>query len=345
MQSVNQVRQFYVAKAVASGAVSAKGDVKIVAPTGKDFVFVQHMGEGGATRSDLIKKDQIISATCTKASTMKKTLKQAVLTLDSNVSATPIALQDYVVDIQVSNYIALGDENVLVKFGAVHATAGMTASDFYIALAKSFVRNFSRDINKFFRFYVATDTTTASTYEEVTMTSTHTGTYTGVIISEIAQDADYILGEAPVRLVNFKVIPHTVYQVGDEVQPFVTDGTTGTVKNESKKATSVDTVIAVGNGYDVADLEWFCMGERGDQYRQVGYPRTIRTKYMVDPTQQYHLIDINFYFQGRGVGVQKSEKLLTLAVPAGAAGTDETVLKAINKALNTALGTSLTPNA
>lgn len=345
MQSVNQVRQFYVAKAVASGAVSTKGDVKIVAPTGKDFAFIQHMGEGGMTRSDLIKKDQIISATCTKASTLKKKLKQAVLTLDSAVSATPIALQDYVVDIQVSNYIALGDENVLIKFGAVHATAGMTASDFYVALAKSFVRNFSRDVNKFFKFYVATDNSDGGTYEEVTLESTHTDTYTGVVISELSQEADYILGEAPVRLVNFKVIPHTVYLTGDEVQPFVTDGTTGTVATEDKKATGEDTVTSVGNGFDVADLEWFCMGERGDQYRQMGYPRTIRTKYMVDPTQQYHLIDINFYFQGRGVSVQKSEKLLTLAVPAGVSGTDETALKAVNKALNTALGTSLTPNA
>jgi hypothetical protein len=44
----------------------------------------------------------------------------------------------------------------------------------------------------------------------------------------------------------------------------------------------------------------------------MGYPRTIRTKYTVDETKEYNVLDINFYFVGRGVDAQKSEKMITI---------------------------------
>ena len=83
------------------------------------------------------------------------------------------------------------------------------------------------------------------------------------------------------------------------------------------------------------------MGERGDQIRQIGYPRTIRTKYMIDPTKEYDILDIAFFYQGRGVNVQKSEKMLTIAVPVGESGHEHDVIDAIISAINTALGTSI----
>lgn len=280
------------------------------------------MGKGGLLTSDYIKPGQVIS--CKAVTATATPLKETLLKLSEPL----VAGADYIVDVLVSNYIAMADESTLVKFGAVHATSSMKDSDFYLALARSFARNFSRDINKFFKVYV-TDGTSS---EEVTVTSTHTGKgYTGVVIAEQAQTADYVRGEFSVSTVNYKVVPHTIISDGDEVCPFVVQDD-GTVKSVDKIARGTDTVVKIGNGYEIADTEYFTMGERGDIYRQMGYPNTIRTKYMVDETQEYDVLDIAFYFVGRGIDVQKSEKLLTLVEVTGGG-----VLAQVEAALKSAL--------
>lgn len=82
----------------------------------------------------------------------------------------------------------------------------------------------------------------------------------------------------------------------------------------------------VGNGKLTADLEYFCMGERGDQYRNVGWPNVIHTAYMINnpsDSAEYDYLDIHFYFQGEGVRSDKSEKQLTLVCEAGSGLLDE----------------------
>lgn len=304
MVSVNQVRHLFVANEVVDTTPTTKGQVKVCEDVKHGVVFLQYMGEGGLLTSDYIKKDQVLSLTNTTGASARVNLKEALLTLSEPLEAG----QDYIVDIMIQNYIAMADESTLVKFGAVHATSTMTESEFYVAMAKSFARNFSRDINKFFKFYL----TTASSYEEVTVNSAHIGTaYTGIKIVEQPQTDSYVVGEYGVTTVNFSVVPHTILSNGDEVNPFVVKEN-GTVAITDKVSRTGDTVTYIGNGYEIADTEYFCMGERGDMYRQMGYPRTIRTKYMVEPTQEYDVLDLAFYFVGRGIDAQKSEKLLTV---------------------------------
>lgn len=330
MFSVNQVKNLYVVKSVLSGGnqPTNPGDVTVF-KNANGSVYLKYMGEGGLITSDVIKPDQIIYATSKTAANERTNLKKATLTLNPGINGgNPIAGEDYIVDIMVSNYIIMADESTLVKFGAVRATAGMTASDFYVQLAKSFARNFSRDINKFFKIYLE------GQVEEVTVHSTHTGTYTGVTIVEQPQTSDYVKGEFKVDTVNFQVIPHMVLMNGDEVQPFNVQAN-GSVAIVPKTAYLNDNVLFIGNGYTVSDMEYFCMGERGDQYRQMGYPKTIRTKYMVDETLEYDLVDIAFYFVGRGINSQKSEKNIVLACPTGA------VMGNLVNELNTALGITI----
>lgn len=322
MVSVNQVRHLFVVDSLVTGEniPATEGAVKVC--QGANGVYLQYMGKGGLLTSDYIKPGQVIS--CKTVTATATPLKETLLEL----SGDPVAGADYIVDVLVSNYIAMADESTLVKFGAVHATSSMSVSDFYLALAKSLARNFSRDINKFFKIYV-TDGTDS---EEVTVTSSHSGTnYTGVVIAEQAQTADYVRGEFGVSTVNYKVVPHTIISEGDEVCPFVVQED-GTVQSVDKIARGTDTVVAIGNGYEIADTEYFTMGERGDIYRQMGYPNTIRTKYMVDETQEYDVLDIAFYFEGRGIDAQKSEKLLTLVEVTGGG-----VLAQVETALKSAL--------
>lgn len=293
MVSVNQVRHFFNLDAYNSI------EVKSVKENGKvTGIFLQCTDKDGnvVLTSDTVKKGAY-KAWTTTAEDMRKPLKQAVLKLTGD----PIAGQDYIVDVMISNYICMADESTLVKFGAVHATSGMSASAFYLELAKSLARNFSRDVNKFFEIYLEGE----STPKEVTVTSKHTGTFTGVILKEVSQEKDYVRGEVPVNTVNFQVLPKTIIDDGEEVNPFdVLENGSVAITEQSGKY--------IGNGYEIADTEYFCMGERGDQYRQMGYPRTIRTKYTVDETKEYNVLDINFYFVGRGVDAQKSEKMITV---------------------------------
>lgn len=345
MVSVNQVRHLFAVNSVGSTATKGGLEVKSVKEKGgvTTGAFMSFLGEGGLVASDTIKKDCIIDVVAKPASAMRKKLKQVVLTLDPAVNGgDPIAGQDYIFDVMVSNYICLSDESVLVKFAAAHATSTMTASDLYKELAKSLARNFSRDVNKFFKIYLTKEATLVgsdpTTWVEVTVTSdlSSVTAATGIIISEQSQEFGYVRGEVGVPTVNFMVVPHTVIDNGDELSPFVAS-VDGTVKPVDKVAATTADPTYIGNGYDVADTEYFTMGERGDMYRQMGYPRTIRTKYMVDATTEYDTLDINFYFVGRGVDAQKSEKLLTIVAP-----TDSThsVMNSVITAVNTALGTS-----
>ena len=347
MQSVNQVRQLYVVSEVlSSGTPASLGQVAVKSIFGGKGFLVQHKGQGGLVVSDKVLKDHMILAhtKATPASEMAKTLKQATIALDSSVnSGAPIAGQDYIIDIDVYNYIALGEYQTLNKFAAVRATTGMTASQLYMGLAKSLARNFSREINHFFKFYLKD----ANGEYEVTVTSADdtTKTYTGVVIKEQSQEADYVLGEQPVVTVNFAVTPKTVIDNGDEVQPFVT-AANGTIAIAVQLDGSSNPVT-VGNGYDIADLEWFCMGERGDQIRQVGYPRTIRTKYMVDPTKEYDVLDICFYFEDRGMSNQHSDKLMTFVAPVSSVENHEhDLINSLIDKINTILsGSGSTPIA
>ena len=63
-------------------------------------------------------------------------------------------------------------------------------------------------------------------------------------------------------------------------------------------------------------MEYFYMGERADLYRNVGFPMVVPTAYLVDPTKEYCYIDIDYYYAGEGNEVQKSNKQLTLVIPA-----------------------------
>ena len=77
------------------------------------------------------------------------------------------------------------------------------------------------------------------------------------------------------------------------------------------------------------------MGERGDQYRNIGWPNSIPTKYLVDPTASYNVLDIHYYFVDGGESPQKSEKDITIVC------TDKTVLNKLIGQFNAASGKTI----
>ena len=336
--STNQVRQLYVAEALKSpnvAATDAAGSIAVKSDTAKTHLYFEYMGAGGMTRSDLIDIKNILHAKATDADDLAHDLAKYKLTLDASVnSGAPVAGQDYILRIAFRNYIGLSEEDQYFKYGMVHAVADMTASDFYKTLALSLVKNFSREEEGLLKFYLETEGTDAGTVAgtptEVTKDtkeSTLTGTYTGIVIEEAPQE--WILGVMEQTPVNFTLQPGTINASGD-------DRIWGTVKQ-------VASTSSIPDGHKIADLEYFCMGERGDVYRMVGFPNVIRTKYLVNPDTKYNVIDIHYAYVGPNESVQKSEKDITIVVPK-VGSSDSASNKLANDiitAINTATGLSI----
>jgi hypothetical protein len=77
------------------------------------------------------------------------------------------------------------------------------------------------------------------------------------------------------------------------------------------------------------------MGERGDQYRNVGWPHVIKTTYLVDPTKQYNVLELHYAFTDTGVNSYRTEKEITIVAE------DASVLNEIIGAINTASGLNI----
>lgn len=321
--SINQVRHLYVAKALKSEAnllaTDAAGSILPKGDTAKSHMYFQYMSPTGIVRSDLIAVDKIMYAKATASGDLAHKLSRVLLTLDSNVNATPVAGQEYITRIAFRQYIGLSEEDQNFKYGYVKATADMTASDFYKKMAISVADNVSRDTTPLVTVYLKT----ASSEELVapkTKEADLTGTYTGIIFEEAVQAWE--LGTMPQAFIPFTVQPTTVIVDGDEY-------IWGVV--ETQEATK-----QVENGHNIADLEYFCMGARGDHYRMMGYPYVIKTKYLVDPTAKYDTLDIHYAFTDSNESVQKSEKDITIVCVDDGSHTD---MKALIAAINALLPT------
>lgn len=318
--SVNANRQLYVAKSVVTklDEKSAVGDLQIVvsgnsesitAPTGavnkgnqeplSPFIFFKYKGVDTPIKSDYIPLKSIAYAKATSAADMADKLKQVKVTLDPAINGgAPVRGQDYILNIVLRNFYGMADDDQYFKFGAVHATAGMDAKAFYRKMADSLTKNFSSEISKTLVFEGKDD---------------------GLYIKEVEQP--WYLGTYAQEQVAFEVLPTTIYVDGDEQ-----------IWGIAEKGFSGDTVK---NGKKIADLEWFCMGERGDQYRNVGWPNVIPTRYLVDPDKEYNVLDIHYNFVDTGTESYKSEKEITIVAE------DAAVINAIIAKINTAAGINI----
>ena len=343
--SVNQVRQLYVATAVKSPHVlasDAAGSIAVKNDTAKNHLYFEYKGADNLMRSDLIDIKNILYAKAIDADAMAHKLKAVTVTLDSEVNAgAPVAGQDYILRIVFKQYVGMSDEDQYFKYGMVHAYAGMNADEFYKVLAQSIAKNFSREVVPLIKIEVHSAATKskggfdANGYMEVTPSTKDTGAtnstnpyYDGT--SAVVSDIDSIRiteVEQPWRLgvmaqtpVYFTVQPVAVMVNGDErIWATVTEGTNGTI----------------GNGKKIADLEYFCMGERGDMYRGIGFPNNIVTTYLVDPTKTYYTFDIHYAYVDNNESVQKSEKDITIVC------SDKTEFNKIVTAFNTATGLTI----
>lgn len=301
--SDNQFRNLYVMKTykTSESALAAVGDTTLKVDTAKNSMYLVYKDTEDNLTSDIIDLKNLLYVKSTKAADMARKLNSQSVTLNED----PISGQDYVLNVEVRNFVALGDDSTHIKFGAVHAVKGMTKSDFYKAMALNLAKNFSREVSPILNVSLNKYNSTSTTNTKVAVlvngkmqnlaALTSTETYTSIIIDEVEQP--WRRGVAQVEPVNFNTTCGTVLVDGNDV-------IWGTVEKEEGDP--------INNGKQIADMEWFYHGTRGDIYREATYPDNFDFKPLVDETKAYSTLDIHFAYVGPGVEVAKSERTITV---------------------------------
>lgn len=328
--SINQVRQLYVAKALkeSKAALTTAGDIMPKADTAKTTLYFQSMSPAGIVASDKIDLKHVLYAKATPSEALAHKLVRYSVTLDADVADAPVAGQNYILRLAFRQYIGLSEEDQYFKYGEVIARSGMTASDFYKKMAISLAKNLENKtestplVNIYLNSAAAADGTDVPVTATTKESDLNKDDYDKIIIEEAEQP--WVLGMMPQAFI-----------------PFTPQFLTITVDGEDRLwgvATVVTPKKTVPDGHLIADLEYFCMGARGDIYRGMGYPNIIKTTYLVDPSAVYDVLDIHYFYTGSNESVQKSEKTITLvAVDDGS----HTAMNALIDAINTASGLTI----
>ena len=305
MFTENQSRQLYVVNSVVAANADPvnAGDVKMKETADKDEFFFNIMGatDDGLQRSDLVNKCNIMDIRATAADDMMHKMKKVEVTLDSNVSATPVVGQDYVLNVSINGYIANGNDSIKVKFGAAKAFTNV-ADDLYKALALNLAKNFSSRIEpvKMIKITLKGDANNTEITNKTKLADLSAITATGIILEEVEQP--WRLGAAKVEYVDFTVQPSSIYvNQMDQIWGTVTDVTASNTN-------------VLPNSKIVADMEYTFHKNRGDIYGMQDWPNNIDTKYMVNPSLAagYSMIDIHFFYEGNSHNIGHSEKTITL---------------------------------
>lgn len=314
--STDQNRQFYYAGAYQASTLTNPGDVKVVKDKDNNL-HIQQLGKGGIVKTDVIDVTKILGAKASAPADMQKKLKQVNLTLSAECNGgKPIVGEDYLVRINFHQLYGMGDEDIYQKYGVVSTTSAMeTTTDlFWLTLAQSLFNNFKRTFSPLLEVGLLTEERDSISTTKITSIKRINGawkvngspvtpgtTYKGIAIIEKSLVDEWVLGTSKLETINFEVLPTTVY-----------DGTQDIVWGVTEKVISGS---SIGNGYDTADLEYFCMGERGDQYRNKMWPNNINTKYFVNPEGTYYYLDITYAYAGDCEDNQNSKKVMTIVSP------------------------------
>lgn len=271
--STNQVMQFFVHDG--TNSILDVASAKVL-PNGGFSIPVTN-GTEVIGRTDVV--ENVMIATLTEAADQGIYYTKATITLDSTVNGgAPVIGQTYVVRVSYPDVAGLGIEGWKTAVGTAYATTE-TAADLYTAIAKA--------LNAYFK---------------VDGVLTATAVEGGVEIIQADPTKYYKRGVRPVMMPAYTISASMVIVDGEEVQPFA----------ETSFAPVKQTEY-VENGYALAEMEYFAMGERGDQYRMMGWPDVIDTKYLIDPTAEYDVINIHFAHKDNNTTFQEKDLVIACA--------------------------------
>ena len=307
--SSNSVRQLFVVNSTSGGAA---GQYVSTTKTSDNEMYLKFINANTQTvSSPLIPISAIKSVK--GVAYAPKVLKKDTITFD-----TPVVGQTYTLRIVFRNWGSGSSENQYFKnVGSYKAKTGDTQENLVDALIASAAINFAREPIQLLTFAKTGSTTTAK-----------------LVITEVAQP--FVRGKQQGRPLNYYIqFVHITDATGSENVSWGTlaVGATGQYAGYAGQ----------GTANLAADQEYFYLGERGDKYRQVGYPYTFDTTYLVDQLKVYDTIDIAYTSKDPGaVGAENDQRVLTILAAAGTSGSvAHTVANAIIADLETATGLTI----
>lgn len=278
--NTDQVRHFYVCND--EDCFSAIGN--------SEFMKIDPGASYSAASSDIIEKKQIEEIRITSAlNKLVAPRKKVTVGVNSAIldSGNVPAGYHFVLKVIFRQYVSNSDEDRLVKLADVYTKTSMTPANFMTALKDSLDKNLAAEEN-------ATDTDLVTR-----VVSTNT-----LVLTE--NYMPWKRGKMSVGKLPFDVVAEPIEIDGIEV-----DWATLTPASVSKDST--DTLAGARK---LADLEWFCLGERGDIYRGVTWPNNFEPEYLVDATgaTAYSVVDLTYYYKGNNEDIQHSRKTVTVAL-------------------------------
>lgn len=288
--STNQVMQFYVHDSSKGSVLDVANAVKL--PNGGFSIPVTD-GTNAIGRTDVV--ENVMTATLTAAADMAIPYTVADVTLDTNVNGgAPAVGETYVIRVSYPNIAGLGIEGWTTRVATAYASTNVAAT-LYADLAKALNDQFKID----------------------GLLSADASDGTGIAISQKVLTSNelnklYKRGVRPIVMTPFKVEAGLVTVGGVEVQPFAESSF------EVVEADPTD-VTPIVNGYALAEMEYFAMGERGDQYRMMGWPDVIDTEYLITPSAAYDVINIHFAHKDNNTTFQEKDLVIACAGTSSAA--------------------------
>lgn len=274
--STNQVMQFYVVDSSTDYDVInyLDGSVALKFKTGKQ----DENGNEEYRVSDKI--ENVIWGKLSAAGVDAIPYMVTDVTLNADVNdGAPVVGETYVVRVKYPEVAGLGVEGWTTKTAAVTVTSKTnTAEKLFEALGEALKTALSKD-----------------GVLEVKYSAT------GLAITAADVTKNYRLGTHPVVMPTFEVSTSEVVFNGEYVQPFKFE----TAKSEEK--------TPVPNGYKLAEMEYFALGERGDQYRDMAWPDKVNSEYKItDLNKNYSVFVLHYAYKGANEGDYKSEKDLII---------------------------------
>lgn len=252
--------------------------------------------------SDTIDLQNILYASQSLAVNDKVSRKALYVYLNSEVNGgDPIEGQDYVMTL---TYRGFGEEDTYSKVFEAKAAADETAATLLQKLAYSALLNADVEETPLYELY-------SPEGDVIDINNIGDITANGFVIVEPVPY--WSLGRFAETLMNIDVQTAPVILAGDEVSNWLAKYKFMGIDSSFKDA------FMIPNTHKIADLEYFCKGERGTSNALVGWPDTPDYKGKVNPDSAngYDVVTIHCAFVGANASNQKSEKDLIFVAEGG----------------------------
>lgn len=305
--NTNQARHLYVASNGVANSVANLTDGKIFIGSDADGdVYIMHKNlDGELVRSDTIPHGCVDYVTSKSAADLVKIGQAFNVAVASGLTADDLLGLNVMVTVKVHELIGIDYGESISVTGSCHVTAGMSLADIVSGVAESLAANAGVNEPYFSVAILGDDTTT---------------------FYVIAEPTKWIRGK---NSATFKPLEVTVSTFADG-------------SDQIAWATVTDASATRGNSingdFDLADLEYFSMGERGDTFRGSLWPNDYQPTYAINPSTAndeglYGCITVQYYWQGKAENIVKSPRTIQIAVPTASV---TTVTSALREALGLA---------